>query len=661
MREAATAAPPERLSRLFSPLQIGGITLKNRIVSTGHETGMADAGGVSDTMIAYHEARARGGVGLIVVEVALVDNDAVFVHNPIKVTDDACIARYRRLADAVQPHGARLFGQLFHPGREILSSLDGSTPVSYAPSAVPNERFHVMPTPMSVEHITRVVEGFGEGARRLQRAGLDGVELVASHGYLLSQFLNPRVNVREDAYGGGFQQRLRLVREVIDSVRANVGHDFVVGLRISADERSHDGLTGADVAEICAALSADGRLDYYSVVAGTSSTLAGSIHIIPPMSIQPGYIAPYAARIREVVDKPVIATGRINHPRIAEALIASGQADACGMTRALICDPQLPGKAREQREEDIRICIGCNQACVGHFVKGYPISCVQYPESGRERSLGESGPAAIPRRVIVVGGGPAGMKAAAVAARRGHEVTLYEAEDELGGQARLTRALPGREGFAGIIGNLSREMALAGVTVRLGARVDRGLIEREAPDAVVLATGARPRRPALPFSGRVRVIDAWQVLQGDEAVGNSVVIADWRADWIGIGLAEKLTAPGRTVRLCINGYMPGQTIQQYARNAAIGRLHRLGVDWFPCLRLLGTEEDRVLLQHTLSGAAVTYDGVDTLVLSLGHERVSGLTSTVRGLDTEVHLIGDCLAPRTAEEAVLDGMRVGHLL
>ncbi len=646
---------------LFAPLQIGNVRLKNRIVSTGHETAMADENGINEAIVAYHEARARGGAGLIIVEVALVHDAAVFTVNPIKVTSDDCIPRYRRLAEIVQGYDCRLFGQLFHPGREIIDSLDGSAPVSYAPSAVPNERFHVMPMPMPPDHIEEVIAGFGQGARRLREAGLDGAELLASHGYLLSQFLNPRVNRREDDFGGDLDGRLRLVRRIVAEIRAKAGTDFVLGLRISGDERSHEGLSEAEVLEICGALAADGGLDYYSVVAGASATLAGSAHIVPPMTMETGYTAPYAAKIRAIVGQPVIATGRINQPQIAEAIIAAGQADACGMTRAMICDPDMAGKARAGRGEDIRACIGCNQACIGHFLMGYPISCIQHPETGREREFGDRKAAATPKRVLVVGGGPAGMKAAAVAAERGHEVSLYEAEAHLGGQARLAQLLPQRLEFGGIITNLAREMELAGVEVHLGSRVDPALIARAAPETVVLATGAKPRRPPIEGAEEAHVVDAWQVLRGEVNVGASVVVADWRADWIGIGIAEKLASEGCRVRLCVNGYMPGQTIQQYVRDTAIGRLHKLGVEWISYVRLFGADADSVYLQHTTSGEPVICEGVDTLVLCLGHERVAELEEALGEMDLELHLAGDCLAPRSAEEAVLEGLKVGCAL
>lgn len=665
---------PHKFPSLFTPLKIGNVTLKNRIVSTGHETALADATGISDALIAYHEARAKGGAGLIVVEVALIDDAAVFVNNPIKVTSDECIPKYRQLAQAVQKHDCRLFGQLFHPGRELLDSLDGSAPVSYAPSAVPNERFHIMPTPMTSDDIARVIKGFGEGARRLQAAGLDGVELVASHGYLLSQFLNPRINLRNDDYGGDFERRMRLLQEIITSVRAAVGDDFVVGIRISGDERSHDGLTGEEITDVCRALSDDGQLDFYSVVAGSSSSLAGSVHIIPPMSMKAGYIAPHAGRIRAVVDKPVIATGRINQPQIAETLIRAGQADACGMTRAMICDPELGNKAQAQRAEDIRVCIACNQACAGHFMRGYPISCIQYPESGRELAYGTPEPAEFSKRVMVVGGGPGGMKAAAIAAQRGHQVTLYEAESALGGQALLAGLLPARQEFSGIVRNLAHEMEQVGVKTHIGVRVDTALVARESPDAVVLATGAKPRRPQFEDSTKDangaaadrdretdQIVDAWQVLRGEVALGESVAIADWRADWIGIGIADLLASKGHQVRMYINGYMPGQTIVQYARDIAVGRLHKLGVEWTPYVRLLGKDQRQVHFQHTMSGEPVVCEDVDHLVLCLGHERVADLYDSLRDMPVELHMVGDCLTPRTAEEAVLEGMKVGRAI
>jgi len=643
---------------LFSPITLGGFTLKNRIVSTGHETHLNEKGKVGDRLIAYHEARARGGAGLIVVEVALVHPSAVFVADPIRVDTDDCIPGYRRLAGVVKGHGSGLIAQLFHPGREMLASEDGTAPVSYSASATPNERFHVMPRPMTPGMIAGVIASYGAAAARMQKAGLDGVEIVASHGYLPAQFLNGQVNRRDDQYGGSLENRTRFIREIAAAIRAETGPDFAVGLRLSGDERSYDGLEAPEILDACALIAGDETLDYFSVVAGSSATLAGSVHIAPPMYEEAGYTAPLGQAIRERTGLTTIVTGRINQPQEAERIIASGQADLCGMTRAMICDPEAGNKAYDGRVDDIRACIACNQACIGHFHDGYPISCIQNPVSGRELQLGAPAPAAQKRRIMVIGGGPGGMKAAAVAAERGHEVALFERDSQLGGQARLAQLLPHRSEFGGIITNLTREMELAGVDIRTGVAVDEVVIRDHAPDAVIIATGAAPRWPEFEGRDEAHVVDAWQVLQGQSDVGKSVLIADWRADWIGMGVAELLAQNGHHVRLAVNGYMPGQTIQMYVRDAGIGRLHSLGVEMLPYMRLFGADADSVYLQHIMSNEAVICEGVDTLVLCQGHVPCSGVEAMVAGLGLEHYIAGDCVAPRTAEEAVLEGLRSG---
>jgi NADPH-dependent 2,4-dienoyl-CoA reductase/sulfur reductase-like enzyme len=259
---------------------------------------------------------------------------------------------------------------------------------------------------------------------------------------------------------------------------------------------------------------------------------------------------------------------------------------------------------------------------------------------------------------MVAGGGPGGMKAAAVAAERGHRVTLHEKSARLGGQALLAQLLPGRAEFGGIVTNLARDMELAGVRVVTDSAVDRALVEREAPDAVIVATGAAPYRPPIEGQEEAQVVDAWSVIRDEANVGASVVIADWRSDWIGLGVAEKLVRAGCRVRLAVNGYHAGQAIQKYVRDGWIGTLHKLGVEIIPFARLYGVDADSVYLQHTTSGEPIICEGVDTLVTALGHQAVDELQLALEGWDGEVHLVGDCLAPRTAEEAVLDGLRAG---
>ena len=644
---------------LFSEFKLGDKLLRNRIVSTGHHTYLAD-GTPNEGLIAYHEARARGGAGLIIVEIAGIHPSAAFSDGFLMATSNDCIPGYRSLVEVCHEHGAKVFAQLFHPGREVKMNREGFQAAAWAPSEIPNERFHLMPQAMSTEMVRDVIVAHADAAERFVEAGIDGIELLASHGYLHAQFLNPALNHRDDEYGGSLEGRLRFTRDVIGAIRQRLG-DVVLGLRISGDEMDPAGLTQDLVVEVCRALDSDDLLDYFNVAAGTSSSTGGAVHIVPPMGLEAGYTAPLGAAVKAGVNKPVIVTGRINQPQVAEQILSTEQADLCGMTRAMICDPRMPEKAKAGQLDDIRACIGCNQACIGRAQRGHGVSCIQHPETGREVIYGTRLAAPKKKKVMVIGGGPAGMKAASVAAERGHEVTLYESSPQLGGQATLASRLPGREDFGGIITNFEREMDLAGVTVKRGTKVNPDLISTARPDAIVLATGAQPYVPQFEGADGAQVVTAWDVIAGRANVGASVVIADWKCDWIGIGVAEILATQGCRVRLCLNGEMAGETIQSWTRYHYVGRLCKLGVELLPYLRLFGAGDDTAYFQHTLTDEPVIFEGVNSLVLSLGHQSDRALKDALCTPSTECHVIGDCVTPRTAEEAVYEGLQVGCLL
>ncbi|MCP4791370.1 MAG: FAD-dependent oxidoreductase [Gammaproteobacteria bacterium] len=636
---------------LFSPLQIGAVQVKNRIFFSGHDTCLPSSDFVNEALIAYHEARAAGGVGLIVVQVSGVHESARYSSHLLMATDDACISGYAKLAQAVHAHGCKVVGQLFHPGREIMETKDGLQPVSYSASAVPNERFYQMPRPMSVSLIQEVVTGYAEAAMRMQKAGLDGVEVVASHGYLPAQFLSSAVNQRTDQYGA---DKALFLRQIVAAVREACGPDFALGLRISGDEYDACGLQ-ADEA-LSAAQALQDELDYISMTAGTSNTYAGAAHIVPPMSVAQDYLQNLASHWKRHLKVPLLVAGRMNQPQKAEMALQAGAMDACGMTRALICDPLMPLKAQGQALDDVRACIACNQACIGHFHKGLPVSCIQYPQSGRELIYGQLTVTKQPRIVHVIGAGPAGMKAALTAAQRGHQVHLYEQTGQLGGQVRLAQLLPHRSEFGGLIGNFERELQRAGVKLHMYQAVSSEQFRQwqQQGDDVLVATGARPFMPVLQAMGDLQVNNAWQVLQGERPSGQHLVVADWRGDWVGLGVAELLAREGYQVTLVTNGLSAGHMLQSYVRDTSVARLYELQVIMIPHFRLFGYDDNTVYGQHTGNDSARTVTHVDGLILCMGHESYDPFADH----DDQAVRIGDCLTPRTAEEAILEGLQVG---
>jgi len=644
---------------LFSPFSIRHITFKNRIFSTGHMTRMTQDGLPTEQMLAYHEARARGGAGLIICEAARVHDSALSDSPAIDASTDRCIAPYTRMAQAVHHYGCKMFGQVSHSGRANDRRRGGLRDVPYSASATPDERFHNVPRQMSGEMIAEVVSAYGSAAKRLIAATLDGIEIPVSHGLLPAQFLNPRVNCRSDEYGGNLENRCRFVAEVIRCVRRVIGDESILGIRFSIDELEHGGLEKQESLALCEFLSKMPELDYFNVIAGSMAGLSGSVHVVPPMMIEHAYTAPLAHSLKEITDKPVFVAGRINHPQLAENILNSAQADMCGMTRALISDSQMPNKVHAGKVESVRLCIGCNQACIGHYHLGTSISCIQNPASGREQQLGRVRLVSKTKQILVVGAGPAGLKAAATAAERGHKVMLAEKSSKPGGQVNLAQMLPGRSEFGGLTENLLREAQEAGVDFQFNTEVNEAFVSQNNADSIILATGAIPNVPEIPGAETSQIVTAWEVLRGEVKVGSNVLVADWGADWVGLGLAELLTRNGSSVQLAVNGMMAGYNLQSYVRDQWLGTVFQLGVEIIPYSRLFGVDESTVYLQHTLNNEPVICENVDTVVLALGHKAEASLEEYARRSKIAFHMIGDCLSPRTAEEAVYEGMKIAR--
>ena len=645
---------------LFTPVKVGNLILPNRIMSTGHMTTLVEDRLPNDRLIAYHEERAKGGVGLIVMEANAVHSTAYFTADTLAAYTDEIIPYYRRLADAVHKYGTKMFVQLFHPGREVNEYGPPGFP-GVAPSAVPTPRFKNMPKELEAEEIREIVEGYAAAARRVKEGGLDGVELVASHGYLFNQFWSPHTNLRDDEYGGDFAGRMRFTVEVIQSVRDAVGSDFVVGMRLSGDDLAEQGLTTEEILEICEYIEETVGLDYFSVTAGHSSTESAAVFIAPPAPVEPGVIAPVAGEFKTRLKTPVFMNLRVNDPVIAEKILADGQADVVGMTRALICDPHMPNKASQGKMEAIRYCIGCNQACIGHMELGLPISCIQNPVTGRELQYAVLPKAQKAKKVMVVGGGPAGMKCAVIAAERGHDVHLYEKESELGGLVRTASKAPNRSEFGDLILNLQRELKLAGVHVHLNSPVDEAVVESVNPDVIVVAVGGEPYFPQISGIEQDNIYSVENVLNGRVDPGQRVVVYDWKGDWAGVGAAEYLADQGKEVEIVAGTHVIGEKLQKYLLDVYLGNLYTKRVKMTPHHRIQEINGRSIVFYNIFNYEPYVVDDVDGIVMATGYIQRTDLYYRLKKSGREIHRIGDCLAPRTAENAILEGFELAAKL
>ncbi len=624
---------------------------------------MAEGGRPGDRLTRYHAAKARGGCALTIFggSSSVHPSSPAAAWKQIANHDDSIIPAYRALAEAVHAHGCLVFTQLTHMGRRAQADGEEAS-VLLAPSQIPERVHRDVPHELEAEQIAELVRAFGAAALRCREAGLDGIELSMAHNHLIDQFWSPLFNQRLDEYGGSLENRMRFGFEVLREMRRRVGRDFVVGARISGDEFTRGGLTAADMAEIARRLAASGLVDFLSIIGGGAHTYELQAAAVPNMSYATGVFVPLAAAIKQAAPGlAIFHASRIVDPEHADRVVAAGEIDVVGMTRALIADPDLPRKARDGRLDDIRTCVGANEGCIDRIYQGKPVTCVQNPAAGRERELADVQPAAKPKKVVVVGGGVAGLEAARMAALRGHRVVLFERTAELGGQVLLAARAPARGEYAGIVRFLASQVRKLGVEIRLDVEATREAVLAERPEAVVIATGSHPFVPAVPGSDGKHVVTDRDVLAGEAKVGASVVVVDDVHTQQALSTAELLLEQGKRVEVISPLFYVGQDIGVTSIAPLYKRLFTRGVVLTPGTELRAVEGSAVVVANVYSGDERRIEGVDTVVLSAGSRSTDSLYRALKGQVPELHAVGDCVAPRGVHQAILDATRVARAI
>ena len=648
-KEKGSEGGTTQFANLFTPLTIGTFTVRNRILSTAHFTGFAQNGVPSERHLNYWTSKAKGGIGLVLTEVQPVHPSAGVLDEMIRCYEDACIEPFQRVAAAVHEQGAKFVAQLWHPGSQTSSLVLGGKQ-AWAPSPVPNPTYGETPHEMTVDEIQEVVRAYGEAARRMREAGPDGVEIHAAHSYLPDQFLSPFFNKRTDEYGGSEDKRLRFALEVIDSVRAAVGPDFTVGMRLTGQDFLTGALTLDDMKRIVPRLTASGKLDYVSISPMGIGTIA-------PSYIEPGSFVYLATGIKEVVDVPVFCIGRINDPVMAEDIVATGRADIVGMTRANIADPELANKARTGRLDEIRRCVACNDGCWGRVENPEGISCSINASVGREKEM-EIVPATTKKRVMVIGAGLAGMEAARVAALRGHSVSIYDTGERVGGQLLIAAAAPGRESMAEPVRYFERQFELLGVDVRLRSAVTPELVANEKPDVVILATGGVPGTLSVPGADGPNVVQARDVLLRRKDTGQNVIVVAADEGMEGLTAADFLGQQKKRVEVLVPDSAPGADVESLTKILLLGRLSDNSVTISARTSVRSIEGDTVVAFNIDSGEERRITGVDTVVLAMGSVANDGLLKALDGQAWDFHAVGQCRAPGKMLESALDGLTRG---
>jgi 2,4-dienoyl-CoA reductase-like NADH-dependent reductase (Old Yellow Enzyme family) len=646
---------------LFEPIDVGPITIPNRIVRSAHGTMLT-----GERLIAYHEARAAGGVGMSTLEATGVHANAPSIT---PLYSDDVIPLYRELMARIRPYGMKMLQQIYHPG-SATRPKKASTQVSS--SAIPNPMVGGIPMEMDHSMIAEMVEAFAAATRRCREGGLDGVDLHASSGYLIEQFLSPANNVRTDEYGGSLQNRMRFLMEVLEAIRAEVGDDYCVGIRLPNEEYIPGGMTPEDVAEI--AQIVEPFVDYVSLHMGSYWRFH---KLLSPMDDPLGSEMPVNEVITQVVDKPTMVVGRIMTLDHAEHIVASGGADMVSMVRALIADPALVNKARDGEEHLIRPCIGSNFGCVGNLMATGTLSCVVNVAAAEETTITfEPSPAPEPRRVLVAGGGPAGLEAARTAALRGHEVHLHEATRRLGGQVAIAATAPHRSDVGAITEWLTSEIERLGVTIRLSSMVEPDLLAELSPDDVIIATGSTPRRDGFQLSTPIapvpgfdlpHVYTSWDVFGfgGRAKLEGPAVVYDDTGTFEAISVADALLEAGLTVTMVARTQAIGENLPYPPATvgAARERLMSGDFDFIGGHHLIGISPDDVTIGVPFTERARTVAARTVVLVTYNHpnrELAEYLTEEA-GSATRIHLVGDVTGTNGIRPAIHQAAAVARAI